>query len=217
MPLKRHPLGRHTSFNWKDSLKRRSQKRKPRLKHPVCKPCWELKYCPYGPLVEYFPLHPEDFTLPEVKKIHRRVRKAFEEGRVRGEASIWGAIEQFLWSFPPHWEALAPFDTQELGCNVFGHICPVFLMSEPFTETKEGRRTGRYIPRDIMLKVVRRDGQICQICNNPVRDNEVEFDHIIPFSKGGPVSADNLRLVCASCNREKRDSLDELLWKLDQN
>jgi len=21
-----------------------------------CKPCWELKYCPYGPLVEFFPL-----------------------------------------------------------------------------------------------------------------------------------------------------------------
>ena len=23
-----------------------------------CKPCWELKYCPYGPLVEDFPLLP---------------------------------------------------------------------------------------------------------------------------------------------------------------
>src|SRR5579864_3675797 len=28
---------------------------KKRSKH-VCKPCWELKYCPYGPLVEQFPL-----------------------------------------------------------------------------------------------------------------------------------------------------------------
>lgn len=25
----------------------------------VCKPCWELKYCPYGPLVEEFPLQAE--------------------------------------------------------------------------------------------------------------------------------------------------------------
>ena len=24
----------------------------------ICKPCWELKYCPYGPLVEQFPLLP---------------------------------------------------------------------------------------------------------------------------------------------------------------
>jgi hypothetical protein len=26
----------------------------------VCKPCWELKYCPYGPLVEDFPLKVEN-------------------------------------------------------------------------------------------------------------------------------------------------------------
>ncbi|MFN7528967.1 MAG: hypothetical protein ACK5QA_16305, partial [Dolichospermum sp.] len=24
----------------------------------VCKPCWELKYCPYGPFVEHSPLLP---------------------------------------------------------------------------------------------------------------------------------------------------------------
>lgn len=29
-------------------LKRRIKK--------ICKPCWELKYCPYGPLIESFPL-----------------------------------------------------------------------------------------------------------------------------------------------------------------
>lgn len=28
-----------------------------RLKH-IVKPCWELKFCPYGPLVEDFPLPP---------------------------------------------------------------------------------------------------------------------------------------------------------------
>ncbi len=26
----------------------------------VCKPCWEIKYCPYGPLVEEFPIAKED-------------------------------------------------------------------------------------------------------------------------------------------------------------
>ncbi len=31
----------------------------PRRVKAVCKPCWELKYCPYGPLVEDFPL-PDD-------------------------------------------------------------------------------------------------------------------------------------------------------------
>ena len=29
-------------------------------KKRVCKPCWELKYCPYGPLVEQAPLLPTE-------------------------------------------------------------------------------------------------------------------------------------------------------------
>ncbi len=116
-------------------------------------------------------------------------------------------------SHPTYWEWIGQFETRELGCHVFGHICPVFFEAEPCTETKEGRRIGRGIPRDLMLKVVRRDGQICQRCNKPVKDNEVEFDHIIPVSKGGPVMADNLRLTCRSCNRTKLDSLAEVLGR----
>jgi hypothetical protein len=50
--------------------KKMKQLMKPRFKHIVCKPCWELKYCPYGSLVEYFPLLSEEdgLTLTEVKK-----------------------------------------------------------------------------------------------------------------------------------------------------
>ena len=62
-----------------------------------------------------------------------------------------------------------------------------------------------------MLKVVRRDGQICQECHKNVPDTEIEFDHIIPASKGGPVSVDNLRVLCKKCNREKNNSLNNML------
>jgi hypothetical protein len=54
----------------------------------------------------------------------------------------------------------------------------VFFVAEPFTETAERRKPGRTISREVMLKVVRRDGQICQSCHEPVPDNEVEFDHV---------------------------------------
>lgn len=113
------------------------------------------------------------------------------------------AIELYLYSDPPQWEWISQYDTSELGRNVFGHVCPVFFMSERFTETKDGRRTGRRIPREIMLKVIRRDGQICQLCQQPVKDNEVEFDHLIPFSRGGPVTAENLRTDLSSVQPEK--------------
>ena len=100
---------------------------------------------------------------------------------------------------------------EDASCKVFGHLCPVYFTAEPLTETKERRKHSRTIPRDVMLKVVRRDGQICQMCFNPVPDDEVEFDHIIPFSKGGPSTVGNLRLLCYDCNRKKRDSLGEIL------
>jgi 5-methylcytosine-specific restriction endonuclease McrA len=62
-----------------------------------------------------------------------------------------------------------------------------------------------------MMKVVRRDGQICQKCNKHVPDPEVEFDHIIPFSKGGRSTVENLRVVHRECNRQKSNSLREIL------
>jgi 5-methylcytosine-specific restriction endonuclease McrA len=84
-------------------------------------------------------------------------------------------------------------------------------MAEEMTESEQGRYSGRAIPRDIMLKVVRRDNYICQICHNHVPDDEIELDHIIPISKGGPTNVENLRLLCRACNRKKSNSTSGLV------
>ncbi|MGA2916251.1 MAG: HNH endonuclease [Sedimentisphaerales bacterium] len=189
----------------------KSTVKKPRLKHIVCKPCWELKYCPYGPLVEFFPLPADDITTAMVRRSYKSWIDAIKEGRLKTHRRIYEAIEKILCLKPDRWGWIKQFQTEELQCSIFGHICPVFLSAEPLTETKERRRRSRSIPRDVMLKVIRRDGQICQGCFQPVPDLEVEFDHIIPYSKGGASTADNLRLLCTICNRQKRDSLKEFL------
>ena len=54
--------------------------KKPRLKHNVCKPCWELKYCPYGPLVEFFPFILPDMPISEVKKTYKSWIDAVKKG-----------------------------------------------------------------------------------------------------------------------------------------
>lgn len=180
----------------------------------ICKPCWELNYCPYGPLVEEFPLLPpirkeatehnnylinclKTGILESGEKLDSKRRKYFEE-----------RVKNFN---PKNYPDSISKEFLEVSCRVFGHICPVFYTAEPLTETKEMRKHSRQIPRDVMLKVVRRDGQICQKCNQPVSDNEVEFDHIIPFSKGGKSTAENLQLIHKSCNRHKSNSLTEIL------
>ena len=103
-------------------------------------------------------------------------------------------------------------DRKMSAATFFGHACPVYCFSYlNVTETKDIRTSGRYIPRQIMLKVVRRDDDHCRQCGKRVRDDEVEFDHVIPHSKGGPLSVENIRLLCRRCNRKKFDSIVELL------
>lgn len=187
--------------------------KKPRLKHIVCKPCWELKYCPYGPLVEFFPSPSDLLPLDVVKKSHKSWISAVQKGTLKTTNEIYTAIEKILCLEPKRWEWIAKYETEELCCSIFGHICPVFFSAEPFTETKQDRRIERTLPREVMLKVVRRDGQVCGVCNKNVPDNEVEFDHIIPHSRGGPTHTENIRLLCRTCNRKKKDSLKELLME----
>lgn len=190
---------------------RKPLRKKPRLKHFVCKPCWEVKYCPYGPLVEFFPLASEDLKITEIEKAYKSWVKAVKNGTLKTRARIYQAIEKILCLEPDGWRWIRQFRTDELGCSIFGHICPVFFSAEPFTETKQDRRMSRTIPRDVMLQVVRRDGQACQSCKKNVPDDQVEFDHLIPLSRGGPTTAENLRLLCRDCNRGKADSLDGIV------
>ncbi len=60
------------------------------------------------------------------------------------------------------------------------------------------------IPQDIMDKVWNRDGGKCVKCGS--KEN-LEFDHIIPFSKGGATTYRNLQLLCKKCNLKKLDNI----------
>jgi hypothetical protein len=187
-------------------------KRNPKYPQLVCKPCWELKYCPYGILVEEFPLSPGHRTLDDIKASYNELIEGFGRGDFKTRDDISDAIERLQYHVPENWAQFEGYDTTDLECNVFGHICPVFLVAEGATETRERRRIdSRYIPREVMLKVVRRDGQMCQICRKNVPDNDLHLDHIIPISRGGTSTVENIRVLCSECNRKKSDSLDEIL------
>lgn len=180
----------------------------------LCKPCWELQYCPYGPVVEDFPLLP--VTRDSAVEHNKYLAKCLKDGVLGNGQPLdkkrrkWFA-EQVKSFDPKACPEEIPKVLADAACRVFGHVCPVFFVAEPLTETKVRRKHSRTIPREVMLKVVRRDGQICQECNEPVKDNEVEFDHIIPFSRGGRSTVENIRLIHKSCNRKKSASLDAIL------
>ena len=182
----------------------------------VCKPCWELRYCPFGSLVELFPLLGASDDDPA--GVEQRFQSAFAEAIAqmpRSADELFENADRLEYLSPAKWLFYSQFDRAEVECRVWGHVCPVFWTQSGATETAEGRPESRTLSRSLMLQVVRRDNQHCRVCHKYVPDNEIEFDHIIPFSKGGPTTAENIRLLCRACNRKKSNSLNELLGETD--
>ena len=60
------------------------------------------------------------------------------------------------------------------------------------------------IPDDVKDKVWNRDGGKCVNCGSNIN---LEFDHIIPHSKGGANTYRNLQLLCETCNRTKSNKI----------
>ena len=62
---------------------------------------------------------------------------------------------------------------------------------------------SRYVSKTTKKVVYSRDGGVCQCCGS--YDN-LEYDHISPFSCGGNSDVSNIQLLCRRCNRSKSNS-----------
>lgn len=61
------------------------------------------------------------------------------------------------------------------------------------------------IPEEVRIAVWRRDQGRCARCGN--REN-LEYDHIVPVSKGGGNTERNIELLCQDCNRAKGNRIE---------
>ena len=64
--------------------------------------------------------------------------------------------------------------------------------------------TRKPIPKDVKMYVWQRDQGRCVECGSKER---LEYDHIIPVSKGGSNTDRNIQLLCEYCNRSKGSSI----------
>jgi hypothetical protein len=71
-----------------------------------------------------------------------------------------------------------------------------------FVKNQKVERTR--IPEDVRIFVWRRDEGKCTSCGSR---EDLEYDHIIPVSKGGNNSIRNIELLCSKCNKSKSDKI----------
>ena len=47
---------------------------------------------------------------------------------------------------------------------------------------------------------------VCPLCGKTYRIEEMQADHIVPWSKGGHTTQENCQMLCINCNREKNNN-----------
>ena len=74
------------------------------------------------------------------------------------------------------------------------------LITAKSTPELPKKKRSRRITQEVKDKVWNRDGGKCVECGS---NENLEFDHIIPHSKGGANTYRNIQLLCEPCNRSK--------------
>jgi len=81
------------------------------------------------------------------------------------------------------------------------------ISKEQLLERHKASRRRTSVPLKVRYQVLKRDGECCVKCGaSPETDRRVrlEVDHIVPVSKGGTDSLDNLQTLCSLCNQGKK-------------
>lgn len=80
-----------------------------------------------------------------------------------------------------------------------------FVPSDNNPQSSQKHTTKRDPSDRLKVQVLMRDGNRCRICGVECSDglHNIHFDHIIPWSKGGETTLENLQVLCSDCNEAK--------------
>lgn len=114
---------------------------------------------------------------------------------------VYEKIRTGTWVFNGTFELADAWQEDAEGRQVFKFRLEVAEEpSSPRTQTRSPRDRSRVVPSRVKQEVWKRDRGRCVLCGS---DEELHFDHDLPFSRGGSSSTQNIRLLCAQHNLEK--------------
>ncbi len=137
-----------------------------------------------------------------------RAAQLFKEKKQEPELiRVYEKIKQSIWVYNGLFKLVDAWQEHTRGRNVFKF--KLKLTDKDFTLKKQHPNQhlphNRLIPSSVKLEVWKRDQGRCVKCGS---DQNLHFDHIIPYSRGGSsLVAENIQLLCAKHNLLKRDRI----------
>jgi hypothetical protein len=134
--------------------------------------------------------------------------KGFKNGENLPErVKVYEKIRSGIWTYNGVFHLIDCGVEQSSGGKVF-KFCLELASSLEIEENDKlpDLEHNRMIPRTVKAEVWKRDDGKCVNCGST---NNLHFDHIIPFSKGGSsLVAENIQLLCARHNLKKVTKLN---------
>lgn len=145
-------------------------------------------------------------SLTQNGMFHRAAQDTKADLREPERVRVYEKIRQGIWSYNGMFHLVDSWRESDGSRRVFKFKMIAVEEEIPNSSTPIApSQPRRLIPTHVKLEVWKRDRGRCVKCG---ATDELHFDHIIPFSRGGTsLSADNVQLLCARHNLEKRDSL----------
>ena len=147
-------------------------------------------------------------SLTENGKFHKAAQD-YKNGLREPECvRVYEKIKPGIWSYNGLFELVDSWQEMDGHRKVFKfklHALDEDTGSTGHESTTE-QEHPRIIPTTVKLEVWKRDGGKCILCG---ATNDLHFDHVIPYSKGGSsLTAGNVQLLCSKHNLEKRDRIE---------
>jgi hypothetical protein len=152
------------------------------------------------------PMHNDSGTLSENGRFFEAARKHVAGERQAESVRVYEKIRPGVWVYN------GSFRLVDARLEYSGRR-KVFRFRLELSDADTGVDAGpdyldhnRLIPTAVKLQVWKRDKAQCVQCGS---NDNLHFDHIIPFSKGGSsLVAENIQLLCARHNIRKKDNIE---------
>jgi hypothetical protein len=130
----------------------------------------------------------------------------FKEGGQAERVHVYEKIRDGIWTYDGEFLLADSWVESDGNRNVFKFRLELVVeMSADVSTSIDDLRHDRMIPSAVKLEVCQRDQGRCCRCG---KTDNLHFDHIIPFSRGGSsFTAENIQLLCARHNLAKRDRI----------